>query len=67
MQSFFEAGLRVVDYGYFDFSWYSAIGWLVESIYVSVSKGHWVNRGFLNGPICPVYGAGAILRDSYCC
>ncbi|MBC8544071.1 putative ABC transporter permease [Bianquea renquensis] len=60
MQSFFEAGLRVVDYGILFFL-YSAIGWLVESIYVSVSKGHWVNRGFLNGPICPVYGTGAIL------
>ena len=60
MQRLLEAGLWLVDYGVLFFL-YSAIGWLVESIYVSASKGHWVNRGFLNGPICPVYGTGAVL------
>ena len=40
---------------------YSCIGWVYESILVSVLERRWVNRGFLNGPICPIYGAGAVL------
>lgn len=43
------------------FSVYSLIGWLCESIYCSVPKGRWINRGFLAGPFCPVYGFGALL------
>ena len=60
MQNILKAGLWIADYGILFFL-YSAIGWLVESIYVSLMKGRWVNRGFLNGPICPVYGTGAVL------
>lgn len=40
---------------------YSFLGWLYESILCSVSQKKLVNRGFLNGPVCPVYGFGAIL------
>ena len=43
------------------FSVYSMIGWLCESIYCSIPKRRWINRGFLNGPFCPVYGFGALL------
>jgi len=39
---------------------YSGIGWIVEVCYQAVTKANIVNRGFLNGPVCPVYGAGAI-------
>ncbi|MFD1319247.1 putative ABC transporter permease [Loigolactobacillus zhaoyuanensis] len=35
---------------------YAFVGWLWESAYVSVRKRHWVNSGFLIGPIIPVYG-----------
>lgn len=35
---------------------YAFVGWLWESGYVSVQKRKWVNSGFLNGPIIPVYG-----------
>ena len=43
---------------------YSMIGWGVEVAYHAVSQGRIVNRGFLNGPVCPVYGFGmlAVLR-----
>lgn len=41
---------------------YSVIGWIYESILCSASEKRWVNRGFLNGPYCPVYGFGAILN-----
>lgn len=39
---------------------YSFLGWLIETIYCSVLSGHYVERGFLNGPICPIYGFGAL-------
>ncbi|MDU6306709.1 MAG: hypothetical protein E6579_08630 [Clostridium sp.] len=43
------------------FSVYSMLGWLCESIYCSIPQKRWINRGFLNGPFCPVYGFGALL------
>ena len=39
---------------------YSFIGWMYESILCSVAGKKLVNRGFLNGPVCPVYGTGAV-------
>lgn len=40
---------------------YSFIGWAYESTLCSITGGKLVNRGFLTGPICPVYGFGALL------
>ena len=40
---------------------YSFIGWIWESCYVSVRKRRWVNRGFLHGPMLPIYGSGAVV------
>lgn len=40
---------------------YSFIGWAYESILCSITGKKLVNRGFLNGPICPVYGCGALI------
>lgn len=40
---------------------YSIIGWLYESLVCSVSQRKFVNRGFLNGPYCPIYGFGAVI------
>lgn len=34
----------------------SFIGWVWETIYVSILAGHLVDRGFLFLPICPIYG-----------
>lgn len=39
---------------------YCFLGWVWESLYVSALKRHWVNRGFLYGPLIPIYGFGAI-------
>lgn len=39
---------------------YCFIGWVWETIYVSVRKRKFTNRGFMNGPILPIYGFGAI-------
>ncbi|HPL91825.1 MAG TPA: putative ABC transporter permease, partial [Treponemataceae bacterium] len=40
---------------------YSVIGWITEVVYCSVQERRLVNRGFLHGPLCPVYGFGALL------
>jgi len=39
---------------------YSFIGWVCEVIYCSVPSKKFINRGFLRGPYCPIYGFGAI-------
>ncbi|MBM6828509.1 hypothetical protein H9X85_02530 [Anaerotignum lactatifermentans] len=39
---------------------YSFLGWGMESAFVSISSKEWVNRGFLSGPFCPIYGVGAL-------
>ena len=33
----------------------------MESAFVSIGQRKWVNRGFVNGPFCPIYGTGALL------
>ena len=40
---------------------YSFIGWCIETIFMSVSKGAFVKRGFMTGPFCLIYGFGALL------
>lgn len=37
---------------------YGFLGWCTEVAYAAAKQGKFVNRGFLNGPICPVYGIG---------
>ncbi len=39
---------------------YCFLGWIWECLYVSAQKRHWVNRGFLYGPLIPIYGFGAL-------
>ncbi|MCO8702168.1 hypothetical protein KLO34_10470 [Clostridioides difficile] len=39
---------------------YSFIGWCCETTYCSVLQKQFVNRVFLNGPFCPIYGFGAL-------
>jgi len=42
------------------FTVYSFLGWLCESIFCSIPAGKFINRGFLNGPFCPIYGVGGV-------
>lgn len=37
---------------------YSFFGWIVEVAFHAVTTGKFINRGFLNGPVCPIYGVG---------
>ena len=39
---------------------YSVLGWLWESSYISVKQKKLVNRGFVVGPLCTIYGVGAV-------
>ena len=38
---------------------FSVMGWIYESAFCTIKNGKWQNRGFLYGPLCPIYGVGA--------
>lgn len=40
---------------------FAFIGWLIETAFSYYSLGHFTKRGFLYGPLCPIYGWGAII------
>lgn len=40
---------------------YAFLGWCAEVAYAAVHNGKFVNRGFLNGPVCPIYGVGMLV------
>ena len=43
------------------FFFYSAAGWCLETTYCSIGEKRFVNRGFLTGPMCPIYGTAALV------
>ena len=42
---------------------FAFLGWCSEVAFAAVRDRHFVNRGFLNGPLCPIYGFGVVLID----
>lgn len=40
---------------------YAFLGWCTEVSYAATKTGKFVNRGFLNGPWCPIYGFGVVI------
>ncbi len=42
------------------FIFYAFLGWCFEMIHMGITTNEVVNRGFLNGPIIPIYGAGVL-------
>ena len=50
---------------FYIFFTYSVIGWIVESLYVSIKEKKIINRGFLIGPYCPIYGCGSLAMILY--
>lgn len=59
MENYMIAGMT-----YYQILWYfviySLIGWIIEVIFHAITLGKVMNRGFLNGPLCPVYGFGML-------
>lgn len=47
----------IQSYGWFFFI-YAFLGWCGEVAFAAVKEKRFVNRGFLNGPLCPIYGVG---------
>lgn len=45
---------------FFLFFIYSVIGWIIETVFVAIKSNKWVDRGFLIGPYCPIYGVGSL-------
>lgn len=43
------------------FCFYSCAGWCMETVYCSILEKRFVPRGFLHGPLCPIYGVGVLL------
>ena len=39
---------------------YAVLGWVAEVAFAAVKEHRLVNRGFLNGPLCPIYGFGMV-------
>ena len=54
-----------LDFSFYELLWYFVIysffGWCMEVVFCTVTTGKLVNRGFLNGPVCPIYGFGMVL------
>lgn len=48
----------------YQYTWYffiyAFLGWCTEVVYKATTIGKFVNRGFLNGPVCPIYGFGMV-------
>ena len=46
-----------------EFIFFSFLGWVWESVYCTISEKRWQDRGFLFGPVCPIYG-GCVVAAS---
>lgn len=50
---------------FFELVWlffaYSIIGWVIETLFAVVKERRFVDRGVLNGPLCPVYGVAGLI------
>lgn len=46
---------------FFTFMLYSLVGWIMETLLFLIRDKRVVKRGFLFGPLCPIYGTGAVL------
>jgi uncharacterized membrane protein len=65
---FYET-LPFFDYSLYEmclmFLFWSFVGWMLEVVTMTFQIGEYQNRGFLNMPICPIYGVGVILAVTF--
>ena len=52
-------------YYFFIFIIYTFLGWVLEVAFIFIKTKRFVNRGFLIGPACPIYGFGALIMMFY--
>lgn len=45
------------------FAFFAFLGWTLETLYATQKQQEFVNRGFLHGPFCPIYGFGGLLVE----
>lgn len=50
-----------IEFYFLLFILYAIIGWIIEVVGKLIQKHRFINRGFLIGPYCPIYGYGALL------
>lgn len=53
--------MKTICYYFLLFMTYSVLGWILEVSCKLVEKKKFINRGFLIGPYCPIYGWGALI------
>ena len=51
----------------FSFFIYGFLGWCTEVAYAAFKQHSFINSGFLNGPICPIYGIGVTVEKNDRC
>lgn len=54
-----------VEIGLWLFMVYSVLGWVLETVFCAIKHGKFVNRGFLNGPVCGIYGVAMLLMSVF--
>lgn len=51
---------------FIEFTIFAFLGWIWESTYCTIKAKKWENRGFLFGPVVPIYGVGAMIIIFIC-
>ncbi len=57
--------MKNLQIGFWLFLIYSVLGWVLETVWWAVRKRTFANRGFLNGPVCSIYGIAALLMSVF--
>ena len=61
LQSYEKKKLSKIHYLILYFFIFAFLGWILETFYSLYVLGHFTKRGFLYGPICPIYGYSAVI------
>lgn len=60
MQNIVVFGMNLFEM-FFYFCFWATVGWAIEVVDMTIETGEFQNRGFLNGPFCPIYGFGVLI------